>query len=102
MKPKREESGDALFRRLIAKAEIFNQRADELDHKSGFAAPNDPIDDPRITSQEMLIRTVLMAIECGIKMNHWDCVAEAFVMLNAGIRPEVRVWKQGRDQNGIA
>ena len=78
------------FKRMIAKAEITNQRRDEMDHKSGVAAPNDPINDPRITSHEMLARTVLMALEAGIKTNDWDCVAEAYVMLNAGIRPAVR------------
>jgi hypothetical protein len=81
---------DARFRRLIAKAEITNQRRDAIDHGAGFSAPNDPIKDDRITSREMLVRTALMALECAIKTNDWDCVAEAFVMLNEGIRPSVR------------
>lgn len=88
---KKHIDGEALFRKLIAEAEITNQRFDEMEHKAGFASPNDPIKDSRITSEEMLARTVLMALAAGIKMQDWTCVAEAYVMLNSGIRPEVRV-----------
>ncbi len=59
---------------LIEKARKTNAKRDEHDAKLGLLSPtNDTI--------EGQIRTAILAIYAGMEIQDWDCVAEAYVML---------------------
>ena len=59
---------------LIRKARATNRRRDASERRSGFASPSDgPLD--------LTLRTVMSALEAGIRTDDWDCIAEGFAML---------------------
>jgi hypothetical protein len=62
------------FEQMIATARRTNGERDASDEANGFASP------PQLPTNA-LIRTALSAIECGIRVNDWHAVAEAYVML---------------------
>ncbi len=62
------------YQRLITKARTTNSERDALDRRNGFARPSD-------CGAMSYLRTVHMAMEAGMKMQDWDCVAEAYAML---------------------
>lgn len=56
---------------LMEKARHANKERDDID--GGFARPDaNPI---------ILLRTAMSAIECGITLEDWNCVAEGQAML---------------------
>ena len=62
------------FESILRKARKTNERRNQLERNVGFASPRDlPLGDQ--------LRTVYFAIECGIKTEDWDCVAEGLAML---------------------
>jgi hypothetical protein len=67
-------SSDARFRALLARARRTNANRDRIDRSCGAAAPGD-------CPADILVNTVLDALECGISLKDWDCVAEAYDML---------------------
>ena len=62
------------YEALLKKAKRTNQQRDRHDRKVGFAAPGD-------ASLRVYFRTVLSALEAGMRMEDWPCVAEGYVML---------------------
>jgi hypothetical protein len=61
------------FDRLIQKAQKTNRRRDHCERGAGFATPD--------SDRESLLRTVVSALEAGVRRKDWDCVAEGLVML---------------------
>lgn len=59
---------------LMSKARSTNANRDESERKSGYPAESD-------LPPSMQLRTAMMAIEAGIKLEDWGCVAEAQAML---------------------
>lgn len=65
---------DAEFKALMTKARRTNRVRDASELKVGFATPNDgPL--------SFRIRTVMSAIQCGIKINDPNALAEGLAML---------------------
>lgn len=62
------------FNELIKNAKARTKEMDATDRESGFAADSD-------TPGWMRLRTVMFALEAGLKTEDWDCVAEAYVTL---------------------
>lgn len=58
----------------IDKARKTIARMDKSDHENGYATPVEvgPVE---------TVRTAMCAIEAGIALKDWDCVAEGYVML---------------------
>jgi hypothetical protein len=73
--------GDPEVCAMLARAEATNRERDQID---GGAVVHSSIDE--------LVRTAICAIECGIRMNDWDCVAEGLAMLadRMNYRPWIR------------
>ncbi len=65
---------DQQFNAVIATARATNRRRDEIEHAAGLAAPGEG-------DQAMALRTVVCALEAGLRTQDWDCIAEALVML---------------------
>ena len=62
------------FNRLMAQAHKTNKTRDEIERDIGAATPNDgPLD--------LRLRTPMQAIQSGIMLEDWSCVAEGLVML---------------------
>jgi len=63
---------------LIRKAEMTNAERDRIEQANGMAPPSDcPL--------PMHLRTIDSALEAGLRMGDWDCVAEGLVMLRAAM-----------------
>lgn len=62
------------YKSLMERARETNIERDTHDHHYGFASPSDI--PPRFT-----LRTAMAAIECGISIDDWNCVAEGQAML---------------------
>lgn len=61
-------------RPLVEKARRTNIGRDKIERRHGFASPSAvPLD--------IGLRTVLSALACGLEAQDWDCVAEAYAML---------------------
>ena len=75
MKPGRfVSSTDPRVCERIERARQFNDQLDAVDRKRGGATPAEcPID--------VGLRTVMSAMEAGMGREDWDCIAEAFCML---------------------
>ena len=63
------------YEKLMRKARRINAKRDKEEREVGFAAPGDGDDN------SLFLRTAMSAIECGIKTDDWDCVAEGQAML---------------------
>lgn len=59
--------------KLIRKARKTNALRDLSDMATGFGTPH--------TSIELALRTAMSALVCGIETDDWNCVAEAFEMI---------------------
>lgn len=64
------------YQQLMKKARRTNAHRDKSDHETGFGAPGD-------TPLDSHLRNAISAIQCGIKVNDWDAVAEGQEMLIA-------------------
>jgi hypothetical protein len=65
---------DPKSRRLVKKARRTNASRDKSERQHGFGVPSEiPID--------CGLRTVITALACAIGKSDWDCVAEAYAML---------------------
>ena len=64
---------DEQYDRLMRKARQTNAWRDRADRANGFAAPVD-------TPGPVLLGTVAAAIECGVRMQDWNNVAEGLAM----------------------
>lgn len=62
------------YETLMAKARRTNAKRDQDEREVGFAAPSD-------CTPDLQLRTAMMAIQAGIEMDDWDCIAEAQAML---------------------
>jgi hypothetical protein len=74
---------DEEFAKLIAVARQTNHARDEQERQGPFAAVSD-------CSIWLQVGTVLSALECGIRLQDWTSVAEAYAMLESievAIRP---------------
>lgn len=60
--------------KLIAKARKTNAYRDKIERENGFGTPSD-------CGSDVLVRTALEALDCGMAMEDWNAVAEAYVML---------------------
>lgn len=65
---------EAKAKRLLAKAEATNLRRDQSERKAGFRAASD-------CSEDLIVRTAIIALYAGLSQDDWDCVAEAAAML---------------------
>lgn len=62
------------YNKIMQKARKINAKRDAIDRKAGFGAPPDgPLD--------LYIRTAMGAINAGISLEDWDCIAEGQAML---------------------
>jgi len=61
------------YEKLMQKARETNQERDQADKHGGFATPD--------VTVNLLMRTAMGAIECGIKTEDWNNVAEGQAML---------------------
>ena len=62
------------YEKIMRRARRVNAKRDRDERKAGFAAPSDgPL------SQQ--IRTAMSAIEAGIRVKDWNCIAEGQAML---------------------
>jgi hypothetical protein len=66
--------GKQRFEQLVRKARRVNAERDRIDRKNGRAAPPD-------CPPGVHIRTVMAALESGMKTGDWPCVAEGYAML---------------------
>ena len=68
--------GAERYAELMGAARMRNATRDELDRSEGFVAPSDlpPLE---------TVRTAMAAIEAGIRMVDWTCIAEAQAMLES-------------------
>jgi hypothetical protein len=64
---------EAEFDRLIAKARKTNIRRDMIERDHGFASPAE-------SPPTAFLRTVVGALEAGLRLGDNDCIAEALVM----------------------
>jgi hypothetical protein len=62
------------FRKLLTRARKTNRERDAIDHQMGFGAPGD-------CPAPIRMRTAMEALRCGMEMQDWNCVAEAFDMI---------------------
>ena len=67
---------DPKYQKIMAKARKTNKRRDIQDDKYGDGKPDSAAD-----GIIMFLRTVMIAISCGIKMENWNNVAEGQAML---------------------
>lgn len=58
----------------IEKARKTIARMDKVDHEYGYATPKE-------IGLVEAVRVAMCAIEAGIALKDWDCVAEGYVML---------------------
>lgn len=96
---------EATVKKLLDKARRTNAHRDEIDHQSGFAPPGEPGCDRdggnRSTPREDLISllaTAHSAIECGMRTEDWNAVAEGAVMLEDAVNKLRK--DQGRGERG--
>lgn len=66
---------DAEVRAMVIAGHERNTKRDAIERSNGFATPADSDDGE-------LARTAALALECGLKLDDWDFVAEAVAMLN--------------------
>ncbi len=59
---------------LMRKARLTNAKRDVMERGVGFSSPVDG-------GKEGLLRTAMTALDAGMKMSDWTCVAEAQAML---------------------
>jgi P2-related tail formation protein len=64
---------------LLRDAAETNARRDSIERAAGFAAHED-------LPPMMQLRTVVMALDAGLRIHDWTCVAEAADMLGSLIR----------------
>jgi hypothetical protein len=62
------------YQELMAQARKTNKERDQDERAVGFQAASDGTPD-------LQLRTAMSAIECGIKIEDWSCIAEAQAML---------------------
>ena len=67
-------NGNQTAKRLVAKSRITNAKADASDRSHGFGAPPD-------YPPDLLLRTAMGAIACGLEHQDFNAVAEGYVML---------------------
>lgn len=67
------------YDKLMRTARQTNAKRDEGERESGFAAPPD-------NEPSMFLRTAMAAIECGIRTDDWESIAEAQAMLEQVIK----------------
>jgi hypothetical protein len=60
--------------KILARAAKTNLERDAMEREVGFGAPTDG-------GVAELLRTAICALECALKMEDWNCVAEATDML---------------------
>lgn len=80
---------ESTFTEMIGKARSTNVKRDGQDRKHGFAAPVD-------CTYDVQLRTVMSAIEAGMRGDDWTCIAEAYCMAEDLVH-EMRsrpVWEQ--------
>ena len=75
------------FEALMKTARETNRRRDDAEHQVGYAGPSNNIAQIRAeaifsTDLKMLLRTASLAIECGIRTDDWNAVAEGLAMLD--------------------
>jgi hypothetical protein len=62
------------YQELMAKARKTNKERELIELKSGYRSP-----DPKNNID--ILRTIMLAIACGIKLGDWNAVAEGQAML---------------------
>lgn len=62
------------FAAIVAKARKRIRKMDSVEHEAGFATPAD-------CGSLAELRTIMFALEAGIRGQEWKCVSEAYVML---------------------
>jgi hypothetical protein len=62
------------LQKMMARAAKTNLERDVMERASGLSAVSD-------TPQMAIVRTALCALEAGLRMQDWSCVAEATDML---------------------
>lgn len=62
------------YNELMTKARKTNAKRDKDEREVGFMAASDG-------TPEDQLRTAMCAIQCGIVINDWECIAEAQAML---------------------
>lgn len=62
------------YKKIMLKARKTNMERDDIDRSIGRPAPPDTTDD-------LFCRIAMSAIECGIKTDDWNAVAEGQAML---------------------
>jgi hypothetical protein len=60
--------------KILARAAKTSLERDAMVRLAGFAALSD-------CPPDLIVRTAILALECGLKTNDWNCVAEAADML---------------------
>jgi len=70
-----KEDMNRRYRSIVKQARETNRVRDVIDRSNGFGAPCDQ-------STHIQIRTVIAAIDAGLRLRNWDCIAEGFVMLD--------------------
>ena len=82
------------YEKLLAKARATNCERDKIDKKHGLAQTSG--DHPW-----MCVRTAMQAIECGIRMDDWTCVAEGQAILDECLPRLELIWRvQGEPLSG--
>lgn len=67
------------YEKIMEQARKTNAQRDQSERKSGFQAESD-------AHPFMRIRTAMMAIQAGISIDDWSCVAEAQAILESAMR----------------
>jgi len=90
----------AVFDSLVQRARGTNRERDSNDRAHGLAAPGDRsghlLGDggggvlADYAAFVVLADTARMAIEAGLRMRDWDCVAEGYVMLLDDLLPRLK------------
>ena len=61
--------------RLVRKARETNRKNSVIDRRHGFGVPEDG-------PQDVLVRTIMAAIWCGLTTEDWNAVAEGYCLLS--------------------
>lgn len=70
---------DREFTQFVEQAAQQNRDMSDAEHQSGFAPPED-------CTIPHHLRTVVSALEAGIRVHDWTCVGQAYVLLKDAVR----------------
>ena len=62
------------YKKLMSEARQFNAKMNKADEQAGFKTPGE-------SPLSSHVQAAMMAIQCGIKTNNWDAVAQGQAIL---------------------